>query len=148
MYSKHSPPFMDNNASIIIGLPPLPEPRGSRPWPADVTDAHCRLRLLFSSARSALNLDESDPIRLKFHLHRATSLMLPLVRALGCREDYPLLEAHVQLLAQNIGRLVIHLRNTLDGAEIRYEGRCVSGLKLLTITECSVNVLRLQSRAC
>lgn len=144
-YLKHifHDQFMDANTEAATELPALPEPHGQRPWPADVYDAHRRLRILFSSARSALNLDESDPIRLRFHLHRSTNLMLPLIRALGFREEQPLPSAHIELLAQHIGTLIIRLRNMLDGSEIRYEDNLFHDITPLSmILKRSVNIQR------
>jgi hypothetical protein len=100
-------------------LPTLPPEIGHRPWSANVCEAHRRLVSFFNSARSALNVDESDPIRLKFHLDRAVNVMVPIINALGQRHDDPLPVYYIQSLVSAVGALVVYLRGTLDGAELQ-----------------------------
>jgi hypothetical protein len=102
------------------GLPSLPEPPTDHPWSADVITAYQELNASFDSARRALNLDESDPIRLRYHLDRASGFMVNIVDALGTREVNPLPSSHLRSLAVAVGSLVFYLRKTVDEANIRY----------------------------
>lgn len=101
-------------------LPPLPVTANNTPWPADTVSAHAQLLSAFSSARNALNLDESDPIKLRFHLDRASTVMVSIIDALAAAQDRSLLpDEHIISLAQGVGSLVVFLRNMLDGAVVR-----------------------------
>jgi hypothetical protein len=101
-------------------LPLLPQPPIDHPWSADIVTAHNELRASFDSARRALNLDESDPIRLRYHLNRASSFMVDVIGALGLREVDPLPSSHLNSLAIAVGSLVVRLRGTLADACVRY----------------------------
>ena len=100
-------------------LPILPDPSRQTPWGADITDAHAELVSAYNSARLALNLDESDPIRLRFHLDRATGFMADLVTTLGLQENNPLPPSYIVPLAAAVGSLVEWLRYTLNGSKKR-----------------------------
>lgn len=103
-----------------ISLPPLPPAANDTPWPAETVTAHVQLTSAFNSARNALNLDESDPIKLRFHLDRASTFMVSIIDALATAQDQSLLpDGHIVSLAQGVGSLVVYLRNTLDGAVVR-----------------------------
>jgi hypothetical protein len=110
---------MDSITEPPEALPTLPPGVGHRPWPADVYEGQQRLASLFISAQRALNLDESDAIRLKFHLDWAVNVMVPIVNALGQRHEDPLPADYVQSLARGVGALVVFLRGMFDGAELR-----------------------------
>lgn len=99
-------------------LPPLVPT--DTPWPAEIVTAHERLTSMFSSARNALNLDESDPIKLRFHLDRASTIMVSIIDALATQNVATLPDQYIISLAQDVGSLVVHLRHALDGAEVRY----------------------------
>jgi hypothetical protein len=98
-------------------LPPLPLVANNTPWPAEVVTAHEQLISTFNSARHALNLDESDPVKLRFHLDRASTIMVSVIEALVSQSTLP--DEHIVSLAQGVGSLVVYLRNTLEGAEVR-----------------------------
>jgi hypothetical protein len=100
-------------------LPVLPDASQQNSWAADVTDAHGELVAAYNSARLALNLDESDPIRLRFHLDRATGFMADLVKSLGLQENNPLPSSYIVPLAATIGSLVERLHEALDGSKRR-----------------------------
>ena len=70
-------------------LPDLP-PSAGPPWSAEVVQAHRGLYAGFRASRAALNLDESDAIRLGHHLHQAKTVMVPIVEALQCQHSNPL----------------------------------------------------------
>lgn len=102
---------------VPLSLPTLPEPPHGNPWSADVEDAHNQLISAYASARQALNLDESDPIKLRFHLDRATGFMVSVVETLALREVDPLPPSYIQPLAVAVGSLVVRLRHTLSGLQ-------------------------------
>jgi hypothetical protein len=70
-------------------LPPLPLAANNTPWLAEVVTAHEQLISIFNSARHALNLDESDPVKLRFHLDRASTVMVPVIEALVSQSTLP-----------------------------------------------------------
>lgn len=100
-------------------LPPLPHAPLEAPWPPEIHTAHMQLVSSFDSSRRALNLDESDPVRLRFHLDRAVTVMVSIVDSLAAQEHPHLPINHINSLAHSVATLVIYLRNTLDGSEIR-----------------------------
>jgi hypothetical protein len=101
-------------------LPLLPQAPINRPWSADIINAHNELHASFDSAQRALNLDESDPIHLRYHLNQASGFMVDMVDALGLREMDPLPSSHLNSLAIAVGSLVVRLRGTLADACARY----------------------------
>lgn len=101
-------------------FPELPASPLTAPWPADVLNAHSGLESSYGSARRALNLDESDPIRLRYHLTRASQFMVSMVEVLGLREESPLPTTYIELIAGAVGNLVIHLRKAFKSTENQY----------------------------
>jgi hypothetical protein len=99
----------------------LPHHAGGVAWPADISDAYQRLSTLFSNARQALYLDESDPIRLQYYLNSASNIMVSIVEALSMSQDNPLPAPFFKALAASIGSLVVYLKNALNRTEIMYE---------------------------
>jgi hypothetical protein len=98
------------------GLTPLPTHFA---WPAGIIDSFQQLSTAYLSTRRALNLDESDPILLRFYLNHASNNMVSIVKALGMHEGKPLPPEYFQSLAHSISSLILHLREALKQAEIR-----------------------------
>jgi hypothetical protein len=94
-------------------LPPLPETTDVS-WSADIQALHNRLSDFFDSSRRALNLDESDPIRVRTHLDRASNTMVSIVEALGLRTEDPLPNEYIHSVALATGSLVMHLRHAME----------------------------------
>ena len=111
---------MPSPLPLPVRLPSLPQAPADNPWSADIIAAYEGLNTSFNSARRALDLDESDPIRLRYHLDRASGFMVNVVEALGVREVNPLPSSHLSSLATAVGSLVFHLRKTVDEADIKY----------------------------
>lgn len=96
-------------------IPPLPDlpPSTTHPWPAEVVQAHCGLQAGFRVSRAALNLDESDPIRLGHHLQQAKTVMVPVVEVLGCQKLNPLPPAYIKGITEGVFTLVEGLQLAL-----------------------------------
>jgi hypothetical protein len=80
-------------------LPTLP-PYVGHPWPAEVVQAHRGLCTAFRASRTALNLDESDPIRLGHHLHQAKTFMVSIVDVLGRQTANPLPSGYIDEVSE------------------------------------------------
>lgn len=106
-----------------IAIPNLPDDLTPLPthfaWPAGIIDAFQQLSTAYLSTRRALDLDESDPIRLRYYLNHASNNMVSIVKALAVHEGNPLPPEYFQSLAHSIGTLILHLREALSQAEIR-----------------------------
>jgi len=109
-------------------IPDLPPSNGS-PWPAEVVQAHRGLQAGFRASRAALNLDESDPIRLGHYLHQAESIMVPVVEALSHQTSNPLPTAFIEEISNAISNLVDGIQSAL----IESTAMCV----YLFIIQCS-----------
>ena len=96
-------------------LPTLPTST-STPWSADVIQAHCRLASAFGIAYRALNLDESDPIRLGHHLKQAETFMTSIIDVFENITDNPLPPTYVETIRRAVESLVSGLRDALDQA--------------------------------
>ena len=96
-------------------LPDLPWAAGLL-WSAEVVKAHCGLSSAYNTSRAALNLDESDPIRLGHHLQHAKTFMLSIVEVLGLQTTNPLPLEYLQVLDAAVSSLVDGLRVALGEA--------------------------------
>ena len=109
MLSRKSPP--DKFPEL------LPRP-GHAPWPADIVDGHSTLKSAHEMVSRALNLDESDPIRLRHHERQIKTTMLSTLQALAARENPPLPEHYIDDAANSVrqqARLVgIALASSLE----------------------------------
>jgi hypothetical protein len=100
--------------SIPQTLPDLPLPPSvTTPWSAEVVQAHRGLFTAYKTSRAALNLDESDPIRLGHHLHHARTYMVSIVEVLGLQEADPLPSTYIKGITQAISALVTGLQTAL-----------------------------------
>ena len=105
-------PSMPLSHPILQELPDLP-PSVGLPWPAEVIQAHRGLQAGFRASQAALNLDESDPIRLGHHLHQAKTAMVPVVEALRRQKSNPLPSMHIEKITMAIFTLVNKLQSAL-----------------------------------
>jgi hypothetical protein len=87
-------------------------------WPSDICDVHNHLCSAFYSAHTALNLDELDPICLKYYLDHASQFIVSMVYTLGMWEDDPLPTDYISGLVQAVGLLVIYLKNMLNSSNL------------------------------
>ena len=105
--------------SPCLPIPPeLPElpPSTTLPWPAEVVQAHCELQAGFRVSQAALNLDESDPIRLGHHLQRAKTIMVPVVEVLRRKKSNPLPPTYIKGITESVFALVEGLQLALTKA--------------------------------
>ena len=104
-------------AQIPSSLPPLPVST-TQPWSADIIQAHRSLTSSFGISYRALNLDESDPIRLGHHLKPAETFMCSIVDALSLQEHNPLPAEYIGSLEEAVELLVDGLKDALSQATL------------------------------
>ena len=110
-------PSLSTNAQIPSSLPPLPAST-TQPWAAEIIQAHHGLSSSFGIAYRALNLDESDPIRLGHHLKQAETFMSSIVNALALQEHNPLPTDYLESLQGAVELLVDGLKDALSQATL------------------------------
>jgi hypothetical protein len=104
---------------IPLILPSLPRATDT-PWSAEIVEAHRGLASAFRTSRAALNLDESDPIRLGHHLKQAETFMVSIVEALGHQTANPLPQGYIEATSEIISSLVVGLRLALTEATVMF----------------------------
>ena len=87
----------------LAKFPELPSRSCHAPWPAAITDGHSTLKATYDAACRALNLDESDPIRLRHYEQQIKTTMLSTLQALAACGNPPLPENYIE-------DVVIHVR--------------------------------------
>ena len=108
-----SPPsFTMAQSQIPLALPSLPHAIDV-PWSAEIVEAHNGLTSTFRTSRAALNLDESDPIRLGHHLKQAETFMVSIVEVLG-HQTLP--HEYIEAISGAVSSLVLGLRQALTEA--------------------------------
>jgi hypothetical protein len=100
---------------IPLALPSLP-PSPSAPWSADVTEAHRGLSAAFWASRRAVNLDESDPVRLGHHIKQAETFMTTIIDVLGSQTDSPLPSSYIRTIRDSMALLISGLHAAQDRA--------------------------------
>ena len=107
MPSRKSPPdkFPD--------LPPRP---GDIPWPADVVDGHTAIKTIHEATSRTLNLDESDPIRLRHYEKQIKTVMLSTLQALAASEKPPLPGYYIEDAANLVRKLASATTTALDSS--------------------------------
>ena len=98
-------------------FPPLP-PADEFPWSADVINAHQGLELAYLASQRALELDESDPIRLGHHLKQAETFMGSIIDALSLQSDNPLPDEYIEKLGELVDGLVNDLQAAYEEATL------------------------------
>ena len=104
-------------SEIPMALPPLP-PAGGLPWSPEIISAHRGLVSAFRTSQRALNLNESDPIRLGHHLKQAETFMTSIIEVLSVQTDNPLPPGYIESIRQAVELLVDGLRVALDQATL------------------------------
>ena len=97
-------------------FPELPSRSCHAPWPAAITDGHNTLKVAYSAASRALNLDESDPIRLRHYETQIKTVMLSTLQALAACEAPPLPERYIEDVANLIRTLAGSMATALDSS--------------------------------
>jgi len=110
---------MSSPVEIPPTLPPLPH-APSVPWSAGVVEAYRGLNAAFLTSRRALNLDESDPIRLGHHIKQAETFMASIIDALDSQTDNPLPPSHIREVRDSFALLIDGLRTAHDQAISEY----------------------------
>jgi hypothetical protein len=110
---------MSTLVKIPSALPPLPR-APSTPWSAEVVEAHNGLTAAFLASRRALNLDESDPIRLGHHIQQAVTFMTSIVDVLGSETSNPLPPNYIAETRGSIALLIDGLRTAHSQAASAY----------------------------
>ena len=103
---------------ILSSLPELPPSTGP-PWSAEVVQAHRGLHAAFRASRTALNLDESDPIRLGHHLHQAKTFMTSIIDVLARQTTNPLPPGYIRGISETTLALVDALQTAFTEASAR-----------------------------
>ena len=96
---------MPMRESSLDGFPALPSPPGHAPWPADILDGHIALKAVHNATSRSLNLDESDPIRLRHFEKQIKGMMLSTLQALAECEHPSLPEDYINKVANSIRKL-------------------------------------------
>lgn len=103
------------NAGIPLALPPLP-PATTLPWSAEVVQAHRGLVSAFGISYRALNLDESDAIRLGHHVKQAKTFMTSIVDVFDAQTHNPLPTDYIKTLRRAVELLIDGLQVALSRA--------------------------------
>ena len=98
------------------GFPTLPSRSGHVPWSADILDGHKTLTTVFNAASRALNLDESDPIRLQHFEKQIKGVMLSTLQALAACERPPLPEDYIEGVTNSIRKLAEAMTAALNSS--------------------------------
>lgn len=115
MTSSHI--FVMAQSQIPLTLPSLPHAI-TTPWSAQIIEAHNGLTSAFRSSQAALNLDESNPIRLGHHLKQAETFMVSIVEVLGHQtaNTNTLPQEYIKAISSAVSSLVLRLRSALTEA--------------------------------
>ena len=111
-------------------LPPLPAHPDGLLWSPAVQDAYTAISEAYTRAQQLLNLDDTDPLRMRFHLERLRGEMIPILlameeEALHSPNGVPM--EWLEAMAVQLGSLVAHLVAAVEGTE----QRCASVVCLL-----------------
>ena len=108
----------------MLVFPPLPDRSDNTAWPPDIHTAYRVIHAAYTHADNLLCLDDTDPLRMRYHLERIENDIIPMVLALevsstSTANGLPLewLEAVAVCIGALVGRLAIAVEGT--------EHRCV-----------------------
>lgn len=104
---------------IPLLLPDLPN-SVNVPWPAEIVEAHRGLTSAFRTSRAALNLDESDPIRLGHHVKQAKTFMVSIIEVLRHQTRNPLPQEYIETISEMVSSLVVGLQLALTEATVAF----------------------------
>jgi len=96
---------MPSGKSTPLTFPELPSRSGQAAWPADITDGHLTMKATHKAASQALNLDESNPIRLQHYNKQIKTVMLSTLQALAACKSPPVPERYIEDAANSIRQL-------------------------------------------
>ena len=118
----------------LAKFPELPSRSSHAPWPAAIVDGHNTLKATYDAASRALNLDESDPIRLQHYEKQTKTLMLSTLEALAACGNPSLPEHYIEDIANLVRELAQSMTTALSSSLKRcrgFRGSC-SGLGKLS----------------
>jgi hypothetical protein len=97
---------------IPPSLSPLPA-ASTLPWSPEIVQAHRGLVSTYMTSYRALNLDESDPIRLGHHLKQGETFMTSIINVLSTQTTNPLPPEYIEKIGGAVESLVSGLRSAL-----------------------------------
>ena len=101
-------------------IPPLPPPTHGAAWPADIRTAYETIREAFDRAFLLLQQDDTDPLRLRYHLARLNSNTIPIILALEeGRQTSHIPLGWLESVAECIGGIIARLEASIEGTELR-----------------------------
>jgi hypothetical protein len=109
-----------NMDTLPDSFPTLPPPVEGMHWSAEIVQGHRMLANAFNTSRDSINLDISDPTRLRFHLDHITNNAIPVLEAMSIREDELLPANFVLTMAITTALLVTHLQRALKSSQSRF----------------------------
>lgn len=105
-------------AALPNHFPPLPEPPVPTVWPPNIQNAHRQLSDAYGHAAELVLQDDSDPLRLKYHLEKLQNssvlILVEMERDILNREfNMNLGPDWFEAAASALGLLIARLRDTI-----------------------------------
>lgn len=97
-------------------LPALPDVI----WSANVRQAHTVMSQSYNSASTVLRQEDSDPLRLRFHLNRLLDETFPILVALEGHQEDPIPPAWLTSAAEALSSIIAHVHNALSNSTDQY----------------------------
>jgi len=113
--------LMPSGKSPLDKFPELLSRPSHAPWSADIIDGHNTLKAAHEAVSRVLNLDESDPIRLRHYEKQIKTVMLSTLQALAAYGNPPLPEHYINDAANSIRQLAGLVAAALNSSLKRYE---------------------------
>jgi hypothetical protein len=121
--------------SLSPQFPSLPEPLSGR-WSPNIRAAHATLCSIYEHAAQVLDQEDSDPIRVSFHIDTLSSDGLSILEALEAEGDHNpdecLPEDWLHNCASILGDLVVHLYHVKEAVGGQYVSVAYSSDSVLT----------------
>ena len=102
---------------IPLTLPGLPYATNI-PWSAEIVEAHRGLTSAFRTSQAALNLNESDPIRLRHHIKQAKTFMVSIINVPGHQTTNPFPQEYIGTLSRMVSLLLAGLQLALTESTV------------------------------
>jgi hypothetical protein len=115
-----TPAFIMTSPGLPQNFPALPLTDNIRPWSANVQQAHVIMCNAYTTARQILLLDNSDPLRLRYHFDQIYTELVPLLDAVENNGSDTLPTAWLADAAEALARLCIWLESAMNNAEEQY----------------------------
>ena len=110
--------------SLPHAFPPLPEPPSGQ-WSPNIRTAHATLASIYKNTLNVLNQEDTDPLRLAFHIDSISFDGLSLLEALEMEgrnegDSQPVPEDWLHLCASVLGDLVANFHQVKEAAGGQY----------------------------